>query len=82
MLEMSEFVDDGMLATLFRNQLDHSSLMAEYLKQYDWENFKNNKQDDYNELYQLACQISDRKMIMANDKAILPGNKQPKWAAP
>ena len=32
LLEMSEFVDDGMLATLFRTQLDSCTLMTTKLE--------------------------------------------------
>ncbi len=40
MLELTEYVDDGMLATLFRNQVNLSSLTAPYLQQYDWEDLR------------------------------------------
>ena len=46
LLEMSEFVDDGMLATLFRTQLDACTLMTTILENYDWERFKTGAAQD------------------------------------
>ena len=44
LMEMSEHVDDGMLTTLFRTQVEKSSLMVPKLELYDWGRFESDGQ--------------------------------------
>ena len=68
--EMSEFVDDGMLATLFRAQLEICTLIVPKLEQYAWERFKTGNPNDYAELYDLVIKVLEQKRIASNILAI------------
>ena len=60
LLEMSEYVDDGLLSTLFYKQVKRSTLMEEPMKQHQWQRWNSGDDaddHDYTVLYNFgfAC---------------------------